>query len=38
MLCDHIKNGKLSAIIYFNMPDILQTVPDSYTVFLKQNL
>ena len=37
-----IQNGRLSArisaIISFNMPDILQTVPDSLTVTMKQNV
>ena len=27
---DQIQNGRLSAIINFNMPDTRQTVPDSY--------
>ena len=37
-----IQNGRLSArltaIINFNMPDILQTVPDSLTITMKQHV
>ena len=35
---DQIQNGRLSAIINFNMPDIWQTVPDNYTISIKQNV
>ena len=31
-------NGRPSAKITFNMPDIWQTKPDSYTVTIKQNV
>ena len=34
---DHIQNGQLSAIINFNMPDMWQTMPDSWTITIKQN-
>ena len=30
--------GRLSAIIYFNRPDSLQTVPDSYTITINRNV
>ena len=33
-----LKNGQLSAIINFNMPDISQTVPDILTIAMKQNV
>ena len=32
------QNGRLSAIINCNMPDTLQTVPDSLTITTKQNV
>ena len=35
---DQIQNGWLSAIIYFKMLDIWQTVPDSQTIIIKQNV
>ena len=36
---DQTQNGRLSAIIYFNMPKILQTVLDaSPLVTIKQNV
>ena len=31
-----IQNGRQSAIIYFHMPNIWQTVLDSYTITIKQ--
>ena len=33
-----ILNGRLSAIIVFNMPDIRQTMPDSWTIITKENV
>ena len=35
---DQIQNGPLSAIIYFHMPNILQTVLDVIDITIKQNL
>ena len=35
---DQIQNGRLSATITFNMPDLWQTVPDSLTIIIKQNM
>ena len=36
---DQIQNGPLSAIIYFHMPNILQTVLDAIiTITIKQNV
>ena len=33
-----MQNGRLSAVINFNMPDIWQTVPYSWTITTKQNV
>ena len=35
---DQIKNGRLSAVMNFNMPDIWQTVQYSQTITTKQNV
>ena len=33
-----IQNGRLIAIINFNMPNIWQTVPNSYTITVERNV
>ena len=35
---DQIQNGPLSAIIYFHMPNILQTVLDASPITIKKNV
>ena len=35
---DQIQNGRLSAIIDYNMHNIWKTVPDSWTITVKQNV
>ena len=35
---DQIQNGPLSAIIYFHMPNIWQTMLDDLTITIKQNV
>ena len=37
-MLDQIQNGRISVIIYFVMPDVMRTVPDSYTINIKQNV